>query len=861
MNRHALLARLRLLFGREAEERMESEFRFHIDMAIAKHVAEGMDPEEARRRAAIEFGGGEKHREAMRDGRGLRWVESLFTDIRYAVRQLKGAPAYTLAVVVTLALGIGATAGMFTILNAVILRPLPFPNADRILSLSVASEGTDRQVVDEPDFRLWAAEARTLNEVSAYASGRYVIRTGSGPQEVIGMRATAPYFRVYGVGPLLGRVFTNEEDRPGGPAVIVLSEQLWRGEFDADTAIVGSTIVIDDAPATVIGVMPAAFTANNRALFWQPFQLRPAQPGSVYYYQTVARIREDASLDAVRAELMRLHARLELERAEGPLGLTPVVMTLHERRYGSSRRALVVLFAAVSVLLLITCANLANLALARGARRQREFSLRVALGAQRRRLARFVMLESLLLSVAGAALGLVIAWSSIGYFVRISPRAVANTESIGVNGTVLLFTLALTLLTTLLFGLLPAFGAARVDLSRAMKFATSRITPGHRVMRRSLVVIELATALVLVIAAGLVARTFWSVSSVPAGFVADGLLTAKLALPFRSYSDTTARQFMQELLARVRALPGVRVAALSDGLPLVGASMSITNTVDGKSGPRFDVVGITSQYMETVGTRIIAGRGFRPEDHRGGAGVAIVSAEFARVCFPGRSALGERLSAGTNEPEIVGVTEDIRMRELEGAPSLVAFRPLEQLVRWRYLTLTMRTSGGMAPLTRAVTSIVQDIDPTMAPPPFREMGEIVADEVAPRKFVLVLLSLFAGLAGALAAIGLYGVLAYFVAEQTRELGIRAALGADSGLVMRYMLGQGAKLTIAGLLLGLVGAFAAVRLLQTLVYGVGVHDRLTFVGGAVLLGAVAMVASVLPAFRAGRVDPVIALRAD
>jgi predicted permease len=458
-------------------------------------------------------------------------------------------------------------------------------------------------------------------------------------------------------------------------------------------------------------------------------------------------------------------------------------------------------------------------------------------------------------------MGLALAASSIGYFVRISPSAVGNAEGISINGSVVLFTLGVAVVTTLLFGLLPAVSAARANLSQAMAVASARTTGGQRRLRRSLVVLELATALVLVIGAGLVARTFWSVTSIRAGFEQEGLLTARIQLPYRTYNDTTARQYMEELLARVQAQPGVQAAALSDGLPLVGARMSSRFLHEGKPSPQFDVVGVTSQYMQAMGTRIIEGRAFRPEDHDGRTDVAMVSNELARALFPGRSAVGERIGYGEGASLIIGVTEDVRMRELEGAPSLVAFKPLERSAGWLYLTLTMRTAGPVAPLTHAVTRIVQDVDPALAPPPFSEMREIVAEEVAPRKFVLVLLALFATLAGALAAVGLYGVLAYFVAEQTREIGIRAALGADRSAVMRYMMGQGAALTVAGLVLGLLGAFAAVRLLESMLYGVSVHDRLTFASGAALLGAVAMVASVLPAVRASRVDPVIALRAD
>jgi predicted permease len=662
---------------------------------------------------------------------------------------------------------------------------------------------------------------------------------------------------------MLGREFTDEEHRRDGPGAVLISEQLWRAQFASDPLILGKSLVVNGTPNTVIGVMPASFATPRGAQFWRPYRLPPAAEGVTNYYFVVARMRPEASLETVRSELALLQRRLEPQPTESRREHDPVAMTLHDRRYGSARTPLLLLFAAVGVLLLITCANLTNLSLARAARRHREFSLRIALGAHRLRLARHVLIESFVLSLGGAILGLALAASSIGYFVRISPGAVANAEGIAIDGSVLVFTLAVAVITSVLFGLVPAIVAGRTRLTPALAAGTPRAggSRRQRLLRRSIVVLELATALVLVVGAALVARTFWSVTSINAGFDPDQLVTSQIRLPSRAYTDTTARHFMEDLLDRIRAQPGVQAAALADALPLSGVRMSVTYGKEGGPSVRFDVLGVTAGYFEAMGTRIIEGRGVSDVDREGGTKVAVVSAALAHALFPGRSAIGERLSVEGNDATIVGVSEDVRQRQLEGAVSLVAFMPLAQLGGWNYLSLAVRTPGPTAPVTRSVTGIVQDLDAALPPPPFRTMNDIVAEEVAPRKFMFVLLVLFAGLAGVLAAVGLYGVLAYLVAEQTREIGIRVALGADRRSVMRLMMGQGAALTAAGLTLGIVAGLLCVRLLESMVYEMTVYDGWAFGTAVAALGGVAMLASFVPARRASRVDPVIALRAE
>jgi predicted permease len=660
----------------------------------------------------------------------------------------------------------------------------------------------------------------------------------------------------------MGRVFTDDEARPGGPAVVLLDEQLWRTSFAADRGILGKTVVMDREPTVVIGIMPASFTGPSRSQFWSPLRLWPPQENGSSYYSVVARPRRDVSIDVVRAELAAIQRRLDPRLPQLARGFQPVVVTLHDRLYGNARRPLMLLFAAVGVLLLITCANLANLSLARATKRQREFALRLALGASGWRLVRYVLLESLLLSLGGAVLGVLLAASSIGYFVRISPSSVANVERIGIDETVLLFTLGVSAATSVLFGLVPALAAARSSRT-SLTSASSHMTASRRrrLVQRSMVVVELATALVLVVGAGLVARTFRAVASIPAGYDPEHVLVADVDLPWDRYTDTTARRFMEQLLARVRLEPGVQSAAMADALPLGRMRRSVTVTTNGRSTLTYAVVAVTPGYFATLGTRIIEGRPIEQTDRADAATTAVVSATLARLLSSDRSAVGQRLGLGPEAPTIVGVAEDVRHWELEAVSPPLAFVQLSASDNWRSMALAVRSQGPTAPLIRAITRDIREIDSAQPPPRFRMMEDIVAEARAPRKFLFVLMGIFAGLAGTLAVIGLYGVLSYLVAERTKEIGIRAALGADAAKVIRLMLGQGMALAAIGIAAGLGVAAVAVRPLEKVMYGISVYDALTLASAVALLGLASFAATYLPARRASRVDPVIALRVD
>jgi len=581
------------------------------------------------------------------------------------------------------------------------------------------------------------------------------------------------------------------------------------------------------------------------------------------YYDVVGRLRDGATAEGLRSELAAITRRLDATRPVPERGLTPIVMTLHDRLFGERRTPLLLLFGAVGILLLIACANLANLALARTTGRRREIAVRLALGASSWRLVRYALSESLLVSVGGAGLGLVLSEAAVRYFTRLSPASVGKVEGIHADARVLLFTLAVAAVAGIVVGLIPALFAIRQDPQQALAAGSARVSGSvrQRLLRSILVIGQLATALVLLTAAGLVARTFARVASIDPGFHAAGLVAATLRLPEPRYTDSTAGAFFDQILERVRRVPGVEAAALVDAPPLGGMRMSVsTKDSAGRETPRIDVIAVGPQYFRAVGARIVEGRPIDESDRPGAPRVVVVNATLARLLFPGTSAVGKTMQYH-GPATIVGVVSDILQRDLEIAPTPMVYPPLAQEGVNSYMRVLARTSGSISSLEGAMAQISRTIDASLPPPKFTRMDEALAESVAPRKFTFVLLGIFAALAATLAVVGLYGVLAHVVADRTREIGIRAALGADRRRVIGLIVKQGAVLVSVGIAGGMMGALALARLVMSLLYGVSPHDALTLTTVPLLLGGVAMLATLVPAWRAARVDPVIALRAD
>ncbi|MGH8436990.1 MAG: ABC transporter permease, partial [Pseudomonas sp.] len=791
-------------------------------------------------------------------------------------------------VILTLALGIGANAVVFALVNAVVLRPLPYPDPDRIVSISVRGhDGRDTRIMDDIYYVDWSPTTRTVLLQAAYGGEQGVFQTSSGPVRLTGISAAPAYFAIFGVRPLLGRVFDESEMKPGGPQAIVLSEPLWRERFGADSALIGKSVQLNGKPGTVIGVLPAKFTEGREERFWIPHHIKEPdrRPDAEWDgYGVVARLRPGVSFAAVEAEVAVTMARLKQDGSRPNPG-TPVVMTLHERRHGETRRPLLLLFGAVGVLLLTACANIANLALARAARREREFALRLALGASRWRIVRFVLIENLALAAGGALVGLLLVRASLGWFVHVSPDAIRTTETIGVSGALVLYASLVAILTALLFGLVPAMTASRTAPNHTLASGTQHAAGSRRqtFARRALVIGELAIALVFLTGAGLVGKTFWKVTRVEPGFQADNVLIARMALGDR-YTAATADAFWATLIARVRQHPGVRSAALTQGAPMAGGGVAIAGEFRPQAGRRvarqYRVATVEPDYFETVGAELVAGRFLSAEDRKGAPLVAVVSEGYSPMWLDGEPPIGRTIrqySCRRNNDcdpydiTIVGVVKEMvpeaSVAENRGQIPLV-FTPLAQIVHehWerrrfvRYASLLVRVNE-LAPIQALIRAEVKALDPGQPEATFSSMERALDERVAPRQFVLVLLIAFAALAGGLAIIGLYSVLAYLVAERTREIGIRLAVGAGPARVTRMILGQGLQFTLIGVAVGSLLSIAAVRVLRAWMYEMSVYDAPTFAAVAVLLCVVALIASWLPARRASKLDPVLALRAE
>ncbi len=857
---------LRRAFGREtADDALREEMAHHLEMHVAENVRRGMSPEAARRDALLAAGGLTIAAEAVRERRGLAWLEEIGRDVFQVRRALAAQPGYVAAVLITLALGIGANTAMFTVVDAVVLHPLSYPQPDRLLSLSEATrEDGDMRVVDEHTFSVWRS-ARTV-AMTIYQPTQGVMSLPSGSEEIDGSRATPGYFAVLGIRPVEGRGFTPADSAAGATPVIIVSQQL-RERLAGKAPILGRSISLDGQPKLVVGVMPSSLTTPTGPQYWTPERIEPSSPGTTSFWPVLARLRDGASIENARAELRTLTPRHARSNANGlDAAVRPVVMTLSERRFGEQRKPLLLLFGAVALLLVIACANLANLALVRAAGRQREIAVRLVLGAGRWRVVRAMLVESLVLALGGAVLGIALSLALVKYFVHLSPASVGNPSAVHVNAAVLLFTLVLTMASGVAFGFVPALAASRGDLARALSSGTPRASATKRqhLVRRLLVTGQLALALVLLTGAGVVARSFWRVTSIDLGFEPNGLLSVTVRLPASTYRDPRIGLLFETLAARVRRVPGVHSVALADAPPL-SANFSesyVTHDSSGKQiGPIY-VRAIGLGEIETVGARLAGGRSFTLGDLHGAPKV-ILSASLARQLFPASDPVGKTMPGLSGKPAtIVGVLRDVRT-SLDGDSKAPLYVPLESkdLSPWNPLMVRISPSADASVIATEIAAVVHSIDSRLPRPTVTRMSDAVAKAVAPRAFVFVLLSLFAGVAGVLALVGLYGVLSHVVTDRTREIGIRVALGAEPAGVVSLILVQGLVVAVVGAAIGLGASLASVRVMRSMVYQTNVYDPWTFAVSALALVGVSLLASYLPARRATHIDPVIALRTE
>jgi putative ABC transport system permease protein len=855
------------------ESDLDDEMRFHLEMEAAKNVERGLSPGEAGALARREFGPIDRFKDEVRDARGVTWLDDLRRDLRFGLRSLRRSPGFTVVAVLCLALGICANAAIFSVLNAVLLRPLPYAQPDRLVRIYETFGTHTRSSASFADVHDWQEQSSSFEGMAAWLEVSLTLQGASEPERIKVVAGTAGLFPLLGVSPLLGRTFSPGHAEPASGQVIVLGEKLWRRRFSGDPSLIGRAIQIDGSPYTVVGVMPASFDfpPNAAADAWGLFDPSPAvqQARGYGFLAAVGRLKPGVSVAASVAELRPIMRRLE-KQYPVQAGRGVDALALRETVVGSSRPALLVLLGAVSLVLLIACANVANLLLARAAVRRREVAVRLALGAGRARLIRQFLVESLVLALAGALLGALLAGWSLWALTPLAQSALPTSGGIPLDGRVFGFLALISALSGLAFGIVPALQASREDVRGTLNDAGAKATAGGRQQsfRNALVVLEIALSLVLLIGAGLLMRGFLHLSGTPSGLVAENVLTAHVSVPDARIKGATVRLF-QPMLQKVREIPGVRSAAIVSLLPIQDAWTNGSYKVEGRpaplpgQAPNAEFRTASPDFFASLGIPILRGRDFAESD--GGPGVrrVIVNEALARQQFPGENAVGRQLRLDKEGPHtIVGVVGSVRQAGLDEEPLPEIYFPYTQVGAEGGLfdaTLVIRTAVAPASVTADVRRAVRSVDPSL--PLFRvtTMEEVIADSLAARRLNLWLLGIFAAIALVLSAAGLYGVISYLVAQRTREIGIRIALGAQNREVVGLVMGQGARLTAAGIALGLLGAFAFTRLLASLLDGVSARDPLTFAGVAALLAAVALLATWIPARRAARVDPMLAIR--
>ena len=801
----------------------------------------------------------------------------MLSQLRHSTRALIRSPGFSVAAVLCLALAIGANTAIFTVVNAVLLKPLGYAEPSRLVMLWERSQQRPdgHNSVAPADFLDWRALNHSFTDIAAFYEG-HVSVTGLGEPEQVAMQGvTASIFPVLGVPPALGRSFTEDEDTPSGPAVTVLSHEFWRSHFNADPHVLGRALMLDGTPFTVIGVMPPGFVVKGRATappaLWTPLSLDRAndyRETSGRYLLSVGRLKPGVTVAAADADLRAVAARLAQEHPVFNAGWTTTLVPMQESVTGAARTPLLVLAGVVAFVLLIACANVANLQLARGAARRRELAVRTALGASRSRLLRELLTESLLVAAAGGMLGLLLAVWGTAALVAAAPPAVPRLADIAVDGRTLLFTAALSIVTGLLFGLLPALHGSRTNLNDVLKEG-GRGAAGGRV-RSGLVAAQLALSLILLVGAGLLIRSFARLSREDPGFDAGHVLTARVDLP-RSRYATDARQvaFFDQLLAQIRRVPGVTAASAINWLPFGGNGSATDYFVEGRPVPApgqeldADIRAVDPDYFHTLQIPIRSGEMFTTRDGPAVRKAVVVNEALVHQVFRGENPIGRRILmpwGDTLVGEIVGVVGDTRHAGLDSLPHPTIFWALAQFPS-SFMSLVIRTSRPPEALVSPVARELHALDPALPLADARPLDAYLGQSIAAQRFTMLLLAAFAAVAVILAAIGISAVVANAVVQRTREIGVRMALGAARQDVVRLIIGQGMPLVGVGIAVGLAGAFALSRVLRSLLYGVSPTDAVTFAGVAVLLAVVAVVAAYLPARRAAAVDPMVALRTE
>jgi putative ABC transport system permease protein len=871
----------RTLQKSRAENSLDKELQFHLDRQIDDYVAGGMAPEEARRRARLEFGGMDRVKEEVRDTRWeTRW-ENVFRDFRYAARNLRKDHRFAIVAVLALALGIGATTAIFSVVNAALVRPLPYRDPSRLVWADEFMPHFNDSVVPSPEYTNWSLNNHTFDGMAAYDGGGQSNLTGAGePERIEVAGVTANFLAVLGIQPARGRTFLADEDRPGGPLAAILTDPLWRRKFSADPGIIGKPVQLNSQIYTVVGVLPPSFRFPDKYEVPQclvAFQLPPKVDWGTQKFhlaRVIGRLAPGISLVQAHADLATL---AEQSNSAMPIGFVRMrnglqveLMPLHEKIAGDVRAAILVLLIAVLFVLLIACVNVANLQLVRTAGRHKELAVRAAIGASRVRLLQQLLIEGTTLAVTGGAAGLVIAGLGIR-LLRISLSAkVTQIGDVSLDGRVLLFALTITCVTAILFGLAPALRASRPNINETLKDGGSRASAfyTHHGLRNALVAAQFTLAFLLLIGSGLLIRSFVRLSNVAPGFDPTNVLTVSTELPETKYSSDQQRQnFFSQILERVRALPGVRGAGLTTQLPFSRFWGSASFLIEGQPEPPRGTLPIvfnnqvTSGYFQTMHIPLLYGRLFTASDLAPDSHVIIVSAKFTRRFLSAGTPTWKRVRLGGPDSPwstVVGVVGDVRYAGLDHDSDPQVYLPYSG-ENASSASIVIRSDQDPRSLAAAIRAQFAAVDPALPIFDIKSMPQRVADSIESPRFNMTLLTIFASLALILATIGIFGVISYFVLQRTHEIGIRVALGATPSDILQLVLRQGAVMILVGLALGVAGSLALTRYLANLLYGVRPVDPLTIISAALLLTFVALAACYVPARRALRLDPMAALR--
>ncbi|HEX6820441.1 MAG TPA: ABC transporter permease [Candidatus Sulfotelmatobacter sp.] len=881
--------RLRSLFlHNTVEEEMNNELRFHFEQQVEKLVRSGMSKEEARRQAWFKFGGEEKVREECREARGVRSLEMLLQDLHYGARMLVKHPSFTMVAVLTLALGMGATTAIFSVVDAVLLQPLPFRDPSRLVVVweNSLAQNHPHNVAAPANFLDWENQNTVFEGMTAMADTSANL-TGSGnPQQIVIGNVTPGFMSVVGVNPILGSGFSPDNWKEGNDNVVLLDHGFWKERFGGDPGIVGRTIELNGKPVIVVGVAPKDFTffikdgtlTGSRPQMWSPWAVPKdwgdRKQGVGRYLTVLGRMKPGVTLAQAQDQMSTIASRLQQEYPLTNAHWGATVVSIREQLSGDRRPALLTLFCAVAFVLLIACANVSSLLLARATKREKEIAIRAAIGASRWRIARQLLTESILLAASGGALGLLLAFWGTRALLTSGPKDLLDLQYVTLNVRVLAFTAAVTMLSTIVFGLLPSFLSARPQIAGSLKDeARSTPTAQGTLLRSMLVVGQMSLALVLLVGSGLLIRSFVRLTAVNPGFDPRNLLTFQVGLPKGKYAKDEAQMaFFRDLLQRAGRLPGVRSVSMENFPPLTGMGSATGVHIIGepKRGPAdLPVSGVRvvgPDYFRTMDIPLLAGRSFDERESTEASHVVVVNQAFVGQYMRGENPIGKKISIymhgdkfdDDHPSEIVGVCGAVHQMGLDSEAKPTVYWPIPELTYSR-MTFLVRTSNDPTALVPAIRRELQEIDPELPMASVATMEQLLGDSLARSRFTMSLLGVFAGVALALTAVGIYGVISYTVAQRRHEIGIRMALGAQRAAVLGLVLRQGLHLMIAGVSVGIVSALALTRLMSNLLYGVGAADPATFAAVVFTLLAVAFLSSYVPARHATRVSPIIALR--